>query len=283
MKSFLLATILNHLLLFQTSKAIKTNYGTELSFTILGDWGGDYQNGHNKSTPFNDASPRGLALGKAVNAAADPINGLDTDFIYVNGDNFYESGVESIESERWETTFEAIFGEENLQDGQENFLKDLAIYAQTGNHDYKGNVSAQIKYSEKQDTNWKMPDLWYKIPVTEKMDPLTAFKIEIITIDTDILIASHSKDQSSKPEDIYLKISNQYAWIRDQLENARKNKVDYLIVMGHHPVFSAGGHGNTKELVKFLLPLFEEYGVQMYICGHDHQLQTIAHTYPQGR
>ena len=42
---------------------------------------------------------------------------------------------------------------------------------------------------------------------------------------------------------------------------------------GHHPVLSAGIHGNTPYLLSNLKPLMEEYDVTAYISGHDHNLQ----------
>lgn len=50
-------------------------------------------------------------------------------------------------------------------------------------------------------------------------------------------------------------------------------RADYLIVAGHHPVLSAGIHGNTKYLVSKLKPMLEENDVTVYLSGHDHNLQ----------
>ena len=46
---------------------------------------------------------------------------------------------------------------------------------------------------------------------------------------------------------------------------------------GHHPVVSAGIHGNTPYLLSNLKPLMEEYDVTAYISGHDHNLQVSYH------
>ena len=53
------------------------------------------------------------------------------------------------------------------------------------------------------------------------------------------------------------------------------SQAPWKIVVGHHPVFSGGRHGNTKQLVATLKPLLEQFGVRAYINGHDHDLQHI--------
>lgn len=53
------------------------------------------------------------------------------------------------------------------------------------------------------------------------------------------------------------------------------SKADWKIVVGHHPVFSGGQHGNTDQLIAGVKPLLERYGVHAYINGHDHDLQHI--------
>ena len=50
-------------------------------------------------------------------------------------------------------------------------------------------------------------------------------------------------------------------------------RAEYLIVAGHHPIFSSGSHGNTKCLIQRLKPLLEKNSVTAYFSGHDHNLQ----------
>ena len=46
---------------------------------------------------------------------------------------------------------------------------------------------------------------------------------------------------------------------------------------GHHPVFSAGSHGNTRYLETNVKPLLEENNVTVYLSGHDHSIQVNDH------
>jgi tartrate-resistant acid phosphatase type 5 len=64
----------------------------------------------------------------------------------------------------------------------------------------------------------------------------------------------------------------QYAWINTTLA---ASTADWLFVVGHYPVYSGGEHGNTADLVSNLLPMLRKYNVDLYICGHDHNLQHL--------
>ncbi|CAI7856965.1 unnamed protein product [Closterium sp. NIES-53] len=49
----------------------------------------------------------------------------------------------------------------------------------------------------------------------------------------------------------------------------------WKVVGAHHPVFSYGKHGDQPEMVDRIKPLLEKYGVDVYINGHDHNMQHI--------
>ncbi len=46
-------------------------------------------------------------------------------------------------------------------------------------------------------------------------------------------------------------------------------------MVGHHPIYSGGEHGDTPELIEAILPLLHEHKVQAYFNGHDHDLQHL--------
>ena len=62
----------------------------------------------------------------------------------------------------------------------------------------------------------------------------------------------------------------QWTWIQATLE---ASTADWIIVVGHHPVWSVGEYGPTWPLVERLAPLMESAGVALYICGHEHQME----------
>src|ERR1700733_3511395 len=57
------------------------------------------------------------------------------DFFVITGDNFYPSGVASTQDYSWTASFETIYTAHSLQN---------PWYVVLGNHDYKGNVQAEI-------------------------------------------------------------------------------------------------------------------------------------------
>lgn len=66
------------------------------------------------------------------------------------------------------------------------------------------------------------------------------------------------------------RIANQLANIERMLQEATNRSATWIIMCGHYPVFSHGEHGDTDELKTYLLPLIEQYGVRLYLSGHDH-------------
>ncbi len=65
----------------------------------------------------------------------------------------------------------------------------------------------------------------------------------------------------------------QFPWLKESLA---KSKASCKIAFGHHPFYSSGAHGGNADFVKFLAPLFNQYGVQIYFCGHDHNYERFT-------
>lgn len=61
--------------------------------------------------------------------------------------------------------------------------------------------------------------------------------------------------------------TTQLSWLRRQLAASR---APWKVVVGHHPLYSEGFYGDDAGLIARLTPLFKNYGVQLYINGHDH-------------
>jgi 3',5'-cyclic AMP phosphodiesterase CpdA len=62
----------------------------------------------------------------------------------------------------------------------------------------------------------------------------------------------------------------QLPWLRASLA---ASKAPWKVVVGHHPIYSAGFYGNDSVAQGRLGPLFKKYGVQLYINGHEHDYE----------
>jgi hypothetical protein len=47
----------------------------------------------------------------------------------------------------------------------------------------------------------------------------------------------------------------------------------WRVVVLHHPPYSAGYQGSSTDVRRTFAPLFERYGVQLVVSGHDHDYQ----------
>ena len=63
---------------------------------------------------------------------------------------------------------------------------------------------------------------------------------------------------------------HQLPWLTKALANSRAS---WKVVVGHHPLISSGFYGDDPNGLRRLGPLFERYGVQLYINGHDHHYE----------
>jgi 3',5'-cyclic AMP phosphodiesterase CpdA len=64
-------------------------------------------------------------------------------------------------------------------------------------------------------------------------------------------------------------------WLDEQLA---QSKATWKIVYGHYQIYSASRGDNDEEqedLIHRLLPILKKRGADLYICGHDHNLQIL--------
>lgn len=185
----------------------------------------------------------------------------DDDNIILLGDNFYLEGVDSVDDPLWK------FWETNLT----KYNKYVII----GNHDYQKNPYAQIEYNK---NKWSMP-YWY---YTHKYND-----IQIWFLDTCQIVPNGNLEMPNDSGYISIKciekmhnadintlISNQLSWLDNSIE---KSNAKYKIVMGHYPLKTYGYHNNKNidNLRHYLMPILKKHNIQLYIGGHDHNLQHI--------
>lgn len=52
-----------------------------------------------------------------------------------------------------------------------------------------------------------------------------------------------------------------------------KEESDWKIVFAHYPCYSAGGYPGFDSVRNKVLPIMEKHNVDIYVTGHDHNLQ----------
>lgn len=217
----------------------------KITFITTGDWG--------MSTLLYQQNKNNLAKQK------------DAQFYVLLGDNFYPSGVKSINDPQWEYMYKSTFS------------TDIPTFPILGNHDYIDNPNAQILYSRVEDS-WKMPFYWYDMLIHLSGTETAHF----IFLDTCLLaedittnLIRHGNPMSVP---LYLNLVRKYqasqkAWLEKILKTSTSK---WKIVFGHYPVFSNGPHHLSHKLQEYLVPLFMQYKVDFYVSGHDHNLQHLT-------
>lgn len=158
------------------------------------------------------------------------------DFGFTVGDNFYSTGMHSTSDPRWRTWWEDMYAG-----------LGITFYPALGNHDWghPDSPAAEILYSAKT-TTWRMPAAYYTY---------TAGPVQFFAIDTQSIAGSEK----------------QLAWLDRELA---QSQAKFKVVYGHHVIYSGGQYQESESLKTKLLPLLRNRA-DVYICGHDHNLQAL--------
>lgn len=175
--------------------------------------------------------------------------------VFLLGDNFYPYGVSSSTDPKWQSHFEQVF---DLP-----ALSTTPFFALFGNHDYgitsTGSKQAQLDYAQlsvgsdpgqRPSSKWHMPAAYYDV----RFGPIHVFALD-------------TQDASMA---------------QSQLMGRRvaASPAPWKIVLGHHPRFSSGRHAQATALwgsvgVFDMIDDVVCQGAQLYVAGHDHNLEFI--------
>lgn len=225
---------------FSCKAKLETNK-KNLNLLVVGDWGWENPVGQ-KDNAF------------IMKKMADS---TQIDFIISTGDNFYYDGVQSTTDVKWAERFESIYN---------GVLLSKKWYVTLGNHDYQGNVQAQLDYKGVND-RWKLPARYYSFE--RKINDFSDETALFVFLDT-------------SPFDKTLHTSNAHPQVRLQdttiqkkwLENTlATSKARWKMVFGHHPLYTAGPRKNQMgDIITAFKPVFDKYQIDFYISGHEHHL-----------
>lgn len=123
--------------------------------------------------------------------------------------------------------------------------RSFAVFPVSGNHDYRTELAAPVREA------FSLPD---NAPAgrAERYYSFDWGDAHLVALDTEAIDVE------------------QLAWLeRDLAATARPWK----IVFGHRPLYSSGESGSDARLAAALEPLFERYGVQLFLAGHEHDYE----------
>lgn len=165
------------------------------------------------------------------------------------GDNFYPDGLDSPIHPRWRTQWEEMYGGLGIR-----------VYATLGNHDHHVPASPGAEQARSRlSRSWCLPRPFY----TFTAGPVQLFALDTVPIEERSAMARE-----------------QLAWLDGALAASR---APWKVVYGHHPVYTNGSHGGAGGVLPAirdaLLPLLKKHRVDIYLAGHDHDLQALA---PEG-
>ncbi len=161
------------------------------------------------------------------------------------GDNIYPSGVKNPNDPLLDKLIKEPY--------KKPCLKKIPFYPSLGNHDYKGNISAQIEYSQK-NPQWQMPHRFYTVTFGD------FFKL--------IVFDSTWKDFCLNP------LTCSLDFLLNEIKN---NHHHWLFVSSHHPLSSASkkteDNYTGNDFTSFLIRNLVCTKVDGWLAGHSHHLE----------
>jgi hypothetical protein len=161
--------------------------------------------------------------------------------LYLNTGDLVEEGTSA---DQWAEFFEIEGG----------LMAYAPLYPVAGNHDDVENDSYYVQFF----------DLPSSTSATENWYAFTYGNVRFVVVDTN--------------ED-FVTGSEQYTWLEGELAAAHADAaIRHIAVSFHNPPYTSGAHGvfdpdDWQPPRTYLVPLFEQYGVDMVFNGHDHHYE----------
>ncbi|EFN52564.1 hypothetical protein CHLNCDRAFT_32423 [Chlorella variabilis] len=230
-------------------------------FLVVGDWG---RGGKHNQT-------------KVAAAMARKAEAMRTDFVLSTGDNFYPSGLLSPEDPAFDASFTSIYHQPSLQ---------VPWHAALGNHDHGetadpsspacGAWDPACFYSplNELDARLAQRDARWHCERSFVLS-LAGGAVDVFFLDTTPLLLEYA----AVPWRANRGGLEEQSWegqLRELEARLARSAAGWKLVVGHHPIRTTHRKWHAwAEMVEHVEPLLTKYGVQAYLCGHDHNLQLL--------
>lgn len=166
-------------------------------------------------------------------AVRDILVEMSPDILLVTGDLVYSAGLD----ETYQARFFDVYRE---------LLSTSCVYPAVGNHDVIFGYESYLSQ--------------FVLPRNSLLDTETFYSFDFgaghfVILDTNETFSGGS---------------SQLDWLRADLAATTK---PWKIVASHRPLYTTGPHGRDPDKLprrEWLAPIFEEFGVDLVLCGHDH-------------
>jgi len=237
--------------------------GTAVQFVAFGDAG--------------TGSAAQIAVGEAMGKVCAQ---RGCDFALELGDNFYASGVSSVDDAQFEAKFETPYRSLNFPIWVTLGNHDNSRGAGEGSDNARGNYQVDYHYlAGRLSEKWRMPARYYSFTAGDGL-------AEFFSLDSNPLTAIIA---DPSPEWNFVTYSQaQQEWLEQALKDS---KAKWRVVFSHHPYLSNGLHGNAGSFdgqpavmpgssaggpwKQMLDATMCAQGVELMVVGHDHDLQHL--------
>jgi 3',5'-cyclic AMP phosphodiesterase CpdA len=162
-------------------------------------------------------------------------------FLVTTGDNAYDAGRYS----EFDTKVFQIYGD---------VFSKAAVFPTLGNHDYA--TSSGAPYLDL----FSLPRNAWRASDHERYYSFDYGNLHVVALDTN---APLNVSDSAASDDML-------DWLRDDL---RRTTQPWVVAVVHHAPYSTGSHGSDSRVLSTLVPIFEQYNVDLVLSGHDHIYQ----------
>ncbi|HEX8436644.1 metallophosphoesterase family protein [Archangium sp.] len=159
------------------------------------------------------------------------------------GDNAYSSGTEA-----------EI--QDNLFVPMAPLLAQVPFFATPGNHEYVTNQAQPYFDNLYLPTSPSGGERYYSFDWGH---------VHFVSLDSNCAIGLASEDRCT--------LAAQKQWLEQDLA---ASNADWKVVFFHHPPWSSGAHGSQLKMRREFAPLFEKYGVDLVLTGHDHHYERTS-------